>query len=207
MSSLSGANLTKGKPLTLDVWVHGSDGELSGCGSRGLLTGELTAFFASRQCPGTAIRAAMDWALQQARARRAVISGFHSPLEQSVLKVLIAARSPAVVVLARPLQGARLPSEWSEPLAQGQLAVVSHVTTANRLTRQLADARNALAAQLAEKIVVAHVSSGGSLASLLQRWREDGRQVDLLLNYQTATEQGAGGAAFADAGLISQIGL
>jgi hypothetical protein len=58
----------------------------------------MTAFFASRQCPGTAIRAAMDWALNQAREKNVVVSGFHSPLEQSVLKVLMAAHSPAVVV-------------------------------------------------------------------------------------------------------------
>ena len=54
------------------------------------------------------------------------------------------------------------------------------VTTANRLTRQLADARNVQAAQLAEKIVVAHASSGGSLAKLLCQWRMDGCQIDLL---------------------------
>jgi hypothetical protein len=102
MPSLSGADLTKGKPLAFDVWAHGSEGEFSGCGNQRLLTGELTAFFASRQCPGTAIRAALDWALQQARTKQVIISGFHSPLEQSVLKVLITARSPAVVVLPPP---------------------------------------------------------------------------------------------------------
>jgi len=179
MPSLSAVGLAKGKPSALDVWVHGPDSDLSGCGNRGLLAGELTAFFASRQCPGIAIRAAMDWALQQTRAKHVVISGFHSPLEQSVLNVLIAARSPAVVALARPLQGARLPSEWAEPLALGNLAVVSRMTTAHRLTRQLADARNVQVAQMAQKIVVAHASPGGALAELVTQWREGGRQVHL----------------------------
>lgn len=166
--------------MALDVWAHGSDDELVGCGNRGLLTCELTAFFASRQCPGTAIRAAMNWALQQARVRQVVVSGFHSPLEQSVLKVLIVASSPAVVVLARPLEGAKLPPEWIEPLTQGYLAVVSHVATTNRLTRQLADARNIQVAQLAQKIVVAHASPNGSLTKLLTQWRLDDRRVHLL---------------------------
>ena len=89
---------------------------LTGCGMRELLGLELTAFFASRQCLGTAIRAAMDWALQQARAKWVVVSGFHSPLEQSVLKVLMAAGSPTVVVLARPVTGAKFPPEWRTPL-------------------------------------------------------------------------------------------
>ena len=105
----------------------------------------------------------MDWALEQARGKRAVISGFHSPLEQSVLKVLTAAGSTVVVVLARPLSGAKLPPEWTGPLAQ-----------------QLATQRNALVAQLAHKIVVAHASPAGSLAAQLDQWRLDGRQVELL---------------------------
>jgi hypothetical protein len=33
MSSLSGADLTKGKPLAFDVWTDGSEGELAGYGS------------------------------------------------------------------------------------------------------------------------------------------------------------------------------
>lgn len=140
----------------------------------------MTAFFASRQCPGTAIRAAMDWALEQARAKTVVVSGFHSPLEQSVLKVLITARSPAVAVLARPIQGAKLPPEWIEPSVQGQLAVVSSAATVNRLTQLQATARNAQVAQLAQRIVVAHASSEGTLAALLKQWRMDGRQVTVL---------------------------
>ena len=110
-----------------------------------------------------------------------VISGFHSPLEQSVLKVLIAADSPAVVVLARPLQGAKLPPEWAEPLAKGHMTVLSGVTTAGRLTQQLAYQRNAQVAQLAKMIVVAHASPSGSLAEQLGQWRLDGRKVKVLL--------------------------
>mgnify|MGYP007117564057 CR=1 FL=1 len=96
----------------------------------------------------------MGWALQQARAKRAVVSGFHSPLEQSASKVLMAAVNPVVVV--------------------------SGVATVSRLTQKLATERNALVAQLAHKIVVAHASPAGSLAAQLHQWRLDGRQVELL---------------------------
>lgn len=150
---------------------------VAGRGASGLLDKPLTAFFASRRCPGTAIRAAMDWALQQARAKSVVISGFHSPLEQSVLTVLLQARSSVVVVLARPVQGAKLPPEWAEPLAQGHLAVVSVATTATRLTGEVATARNHLVAQLATNIVVAHASPGGALASLLAQWQMDEQRL------------------------------
>jgi len=43
-----------------------------------------------------AIRAAMNWAVEQARSKCPVISGFHSPLKQSVLQVLLAAGNAAV---------------------------------------------------------------------------------------------------------------
>lgn len=150
---------------------------VTGLGCQDLLALPMTAFFASRQCPGTAIRAAMDWALQQARAKNVVISGFHSPPEQSVLTVLIEARSPLVAVVARPLEGARLPHEWTESLAQEHMAVVSAATAAVRLTGVLAAARNNLVAQLASQIVVAHASPGGALECSCAQWQAQGREV------------------------------
>ena len=92
---------------------------VTGLGHQALLNVPMMAFFASRQCPGTAIRAATEWALQQAKTRQVVISGFHSPLEQSVLQLLLIARSPAVAVLARPLSGARLPAHWTDSRHHG----------------------------------------------------------------------------------------
>lgn len=180
MSSLSGTGFSKGKPSALTLWTHGGCGEFSGYGNRDLLDRALTAFFASRQCPGAAIRAAMDWALAQARAQQAVTGGFHSPLEQSVLTVLLQARSPVAAVLARPVRGAKLPPAWVEPLVQGRMAVVSSVDVGKRLTHKAAAARNAQVVQLATSIVVAHASAGGSLENSVQQWRKGERHVAVL---------------------------
>jgi predicted Rossmann fold nucleotide-binding protein DprA/Smf involved in DNA uptake len=156
---------------------------LTGTGNANLLDLAMTAFFASRQCPGAAIRAAMDWALQQAKAKAVVISGFHSPLEQSALKVLIQARSPVVVVLARPVGGAKLPPEWGEPLRLGLMTVVSASLTTTRLTNEVAMARNNLAAQLATTILVAHASPGGGLAGLVAQWTLERPQAMVELTF------------------------
>lgn len=153
---------------------------VTGLGRQALLAVPMTAFFASRQCPGAAIRAAMDWVLQQARAKAVVVSGFHSPLEQSILKVLIEARCPVVAVLARPVDGAKLPPEWTEPVTQGHMAVVSATTVATRLTSEVAIARNNFAAQFATRIVVAHASPGGALEILCEEWQAQDRQVTRL---------------------------
>lgn len=168
-------------------WHQNRNGlAVTGLGGQELLTLPMTAFFASRQCPGAAIRLAMDWVLQQAQAKNVVISGFHSPLEQSVLKVLIKAHSPVVVVLARPVEGARLPPEWIDPLQQGRMAVVSATASTTRLTSELAIERNNLVAQLAAQIVVAHASIGGALEGSCRHWQVQGRQIILLSNWEKA---------------------
>lgn len=182
------------------LWTRDQGLTLTGCGAQALLDEPLTAFFSSRQCPGIAIRAAMDWALEQARGRRPaaqipwdyehsrnaleqplnhqpVVSGFHSTLEQSVLAVLLQARCPVVAVLARPVVGARLPPEWAEPLAQGRMAVVSAAARSGRLTEALAAQRNEWVASLASQIVVAHARPGGRLAVLCDEWARAGRSV------------------------------
>jgi predicted Rossmann fold nucleotide-binding protein DprA/Smf involved in DNA uptake len=165
----------------MQAWQITRDGiALRGSGSQTLLSLPMTAFFASRKCPGTAIRAAMDWTLEQIKARRVVISGFHSPLEQSVLKVLIQAGSPAVVVLARPVDGAKLPTEWAEAISQGFLTIVSSETKSSRLTKDAAKKRNDDAAQLADDIVVAYASANGALAVQCALWLNNGRKLAYL---------------------------
>jgi predicted Rossmann fold nucleotide-binding protein DprA/Smf involved in DNA uptake len=145
-----------------------------------LLQQPLTAFFASRQCPGTAIRAATDWALRMARECSAVISGFHSPLEQSVLRLLMEARSPAVLVLARPVGQATLRPAWRVAIAAGSLAVVSRTEKSRRLTQANAELRNDLVAKLADRIVVAHAQAAGGLAAQCQQWAEQGLDLQCM---------------------------
>jgi predicted Rossmann fold nucleotide-binding protein DprA/Smf involved in DNA uptake len=146
-------------------------------GNAALLDQPPTAFFASRQCPGSAIRAAMDWAIEQARTKNLVISGFHSPLEQSVLKVLLAAKVPCVIVAGRQLQPKRLPQPWVQALQEGNAALVSVEQTTRRLTAELAARRNEWIAHRAERIVVAHFSEGGHLHRLCETWQSKVRFI------------------------------
>jgi hypothetical protein len=147
---------------------------VAGMGAAGLLQGPLTEFFASRQCPGAAVLAATGWALHQARERRAVVGGFHSPLERSVLRLLMEAGGSAVVVLARPVSGASLDSAWHGAIDAGRMAVVSRTVRLQRLAEQAANDRNDIAARLAGRIIVGHASPGGTLARLCIRWMADG---------------------------------
>lgn len=169
------------KAALLWNWRH--EGVLyAGRGARGLLDASLTAFFSSRQCPGTAIRAAMDWALIQARSGQPVVGGFHAPLEQSVLTLLLEARCPVVVVLARPVAGSHLPPCWDDPMRQGYLAAVSNVTGRKRLTRAAAARRNDEVGRLADRIVIAHANPEGQLVKQCGQWRASGKPIRYLLD-------------------------
>lgn len=163
------------------VWTFERSGiALIGRGARALLDKPLIAFFASRQCPGLAIRAGIDWALEQARNRNAIISGFHSPLEQSVLKILMEAGSPAVAILARQVEGAKLPVAWHTSMNSGNLVVAGPRTGGGRLTEDLASNRNDQVAALAREIVIAHASQNGTLSKQIQRWQSENYVVRCL---------------------------
>ena len=154
------------------------EGGERGVGNASLLDQPLSAFFASRQCPGVAIRAAMNWAVDQARSKSPVISGFHSPLEQSVLEVMLTAGAPCVIVIARKLEPAHLPPSWLLAVQNGTAAVVSMEDTTRRLTAELATRRNDWVAEHAARIVIAHASAGGNLLRQAAQWERDGRHVD-----------------------------
>ena len=151
-----------------------------GIGNVALIDLPLTAFFASRRCSGRAVRAAMYWAVEQARIKTPLIGGFHSPLEQSVLEIMLIAHAPVVIVIARELQSARLPAAWRDAVQSGAVAVVSMDNTMQRLIAERAMRRNHWIAAHATRIVVAEVASGGSLAACLAKWKSEGYQVNCL---------------------------
>ena len=163
----------------LSLWSL--EGGARGVGNASLLDQPLTAFFASRQCPGVAIRAAMIWAVEQARSKSPVISGFHSPLEQSVLEVMLAAGAPCVIVIARKLEQAHFPPVWLRAVQGGTAAVISMDDTTRRLTTELAVRRNDWVAEHAARIVVAHASPAGCLQRQISNWKLRNIIVDYLL--------------------------
>ena len=155
-------------------------GGTQGVGNAALLEQPLTAFFASRRCTGKAIRTAMDWAVEQARNKTPLIGGFHSPLEQSVLEVMLAAHAPVVMVIARRLETARLPAAWCGAVQAGVAVVVSMEDTTQRLTAARAIRRNHWIAAHAAQIVVAEAAPGGGLATCLAQWKSEAYTVNFL---------------------------
>ncbi len=163
------AALAKGVGLELAARIIGA-------GETALLAEPLLGLIASRECPGHVLLETLERVPEWVKAGRVIVSGFHSPLEQQVLRSLLRRKGRAVKVLARGFgdKGGnyRPTAEEREPLANGRMLVISAFTPiVTRTTRATALARNRLVLALAAEIVVPHVAAGSPLAALLSEPR------------------------------------
>lgn len=150
-------------------------------GSPIALSGPMTAFFCSKETPGATILKAFDQAAAWRDDERCVISGFHSPLEQECLDILLRGKQPLVMALARGLGVLRLPIAQRKALDDGRLTIVSPFpATERRATTDLARQRNFLVAALADEVVFGFVASGGALSELrcrIEHWGVKSREL------------------------------
>jgi len=148
-----------------------------GVGETALLAEPLLGLIASRECPGHVLLETLDRVPEWVKAGRVVISGFHSPLEQQVLRSVLRRKGRVVKVLARGMSDYRPQPEEREPLTAGRMLVITACTPeARRTTRETALARNRLVLALAAEIVVPHVAEESPLAALLEKSALAGRR-------------------------------
>ena len=141
---------------------------LIGIGNPALLAEPLFGFIASRQCPGHVFIETLERVPQWTKAGRVLASGFHSPLEQQVLRSLLRRQGRAVKVLARGMTDYRPQPEECEPLATGRMLVITACPpTMRRTTRETALARNRLVLALASETVAPCIAADSPLAALL----------------------------------------
>lgn len=139
-----------------------------GAGDTALLTEPLLGLIASRECPGHVLLETLDRVPEWVQAGWVIVSGFHSPLEQQVLRSLLRRQGRAVKVLARGVSDYRPTAEEREPLAAGRMLVITACRPeVRRITRETALARNRLILDLASEIVVPYVASDSPLATLI----------------------------------------
>ena len=93
-------------------------------GNTSLLDRYLVAFFASRLSTAEIAERALQWAEDICQTDKVVISGFHSPLEKEVLRVLLEHKHPVIIALGRSVYK-RVPQQFEQPLAEGRMLIVS----------------------------------------------------------------------------------
>lgn len=138
-------------------------------GDAAILDRSRVALFCSVKCPGALILETYDLAKRFRQEEVTVISGFHSPMEQECLRILLRSPHPTIWCLARGLYH-RLPSEpvdCQSAVADGRLVIVTpYADTVRRITTETATFRNRLVVDIATAVVVAHAAPESKMEAL-----------------------------------------
>ncbi|MCL4486732.1 MAG: DNA-processing protein DprA [Chloroflexi bacterium] len=140
---------------------------ISAIGNPHLLKSKSLALFSSVRCPGNLILHTYDLAQALRDSGVAVIAGFHSPMEQECLRLLLRGKQPVILCPARAIDGMRVPSDLRVPIEEGRLLVLSPFSGKHkRLSSVLAPERNRFVAALADKVLAIHAEPGGKVEQL-----------------------------------------
>jgi len=125
------------------------------------------ALFSSRKCPGDIILKTFDLAQSLRNQGVTVIGGFHSPMEQECLRILLRGEQPVIICPARSIDRMRVRPEWEAPMAEGRLLLLSpFAPEKNRVSAERAQVRNRFVAAVADAIFIAYAESGGNAEAL-----------------------------------------
>lgn len=142
---------------------------LGSVGDTAILDRPMVALLCSAKCPGKLILDTYDLAKQFREHGITVISGFHSPMEEECLRILLRSPHPVVWCLARGMFK-RIPSkpvDGRAAVTEGRLLIVSPFKDIVRhVTAKTAVARNRIVADLAAAVVVAHAAPGSKIEAL-----------------------------------------
>jgi predicted Rossmann fold nucleotide-binding protein DprA/Smf involved in DNA uptake len=142
------------------------------------LNGDLWALFCSSKCPGEIILKAHDLAQRFKERGIPTIGGYHSPIEQECLRVLLRGAQPILLCPARSIENMRLKSAWKDALSEERLLILSIFGSRyRRSTTALADQRNAFVAALADKICIAHAAEDSKILEFARRVLAWGKPV------------------------------
>jgi predicted Rossmann fold nucleotide-binding protein DprA/Smf involved in DNA uptake len=142
------------------LWYHGD---------ASLLDSPLSALLCSRACPGDKILEAIDLAQRWRAENRAVISGFHTPVEKECLRIFLRGPQRVVICPARGLDPFQLPPDWQQKFTCGELLIVSPFDSSiRRPTKETAETRNRLVVDLATDVAIIYASPRG----MLQRFQK-----------------------------------
>ena len=138
-------------------------------GDAAILKRPSVALFCSVKCPGKLILDTYDLAKRFRDEGVTVISGFHSPMEQECLRILLRSPHPVIWCLARGLYR-QIPSEPVDcrpAMAEGRLVMVTPFPdTVRHITIKTATTRNRLVVEMAAAVVVAHAAPGSKMEVL-----------------------------------------
>lgn len=145
-----------------------------------ILQRRKVALLCSQKCPGALILETYDLCQHFRATGVTVISGFHSPMEQECLRILLRSPHPQIWCLARGLMQ-RIPSkpvDCQQAAADGRLLIVSPFpATVKRITADMAVVRNRTVAELADAVVIPYAAPGSRMEVLSRALRAEGKPL------------------------------
>lgn len=139
---------------------------------------EVIALFCSKQCPGNLILKTYDLAQSLRDAEIPIISGFHTPIEQDCLKILLRGTQPIIHCPARSIHNLRLSSEQKQAVDENRLLLISPFSSSYpRVTAELAGKRNDMIGAIAHTIFIAYAAPNSKTLGFSQSLIAAGKSV------------------------------
>lgn len=137
-------------------------------GNEKLLNAKKTAFLCSEHYSSASVLKSYDWAMEQRKKGNCIISGFHSPLEQDVLEILLRGSQPIIMVLGRGMY--KKPNQKiSTQVQAGRLLVLTPFPRDKiYITQETAEIRNRLVLSIADSIVIGHMTKHGQIEKIIE---------------------------------------
>ncbi len=152
-------------------------------GNPDIMQGRKLAIFCSSRCPGGLILQTHELVQTLRQSAVTVVSGFHSPVEQECLALILRSHRPIVHCVARSLDRMRIPREYRGPLEEERLVFLSpFLKKPRRATIETALYRNRFAAALADVVFVPHAEPGGKTEKLCREVLSWGKPLFTLSN-------------------------
>lgn len=122
-------------------------------GNEELFTMKKIGFLASRKISTLSVLPTYDWAVEVSKRKDvAVMSGFHSPMERDVLKILLQGECGIIIVLARGMYR-KLPKQYEKAMEQNRLLIISNEKeSVTRVSELSAHNRNKYVEELSDEM-------------------------------------------------------
>jgi predicted Rossmann fold nucleotide-binding protein DprA/Smf involved in DNA uptake len=122
-------------------------------GNKDLLQRKKIGFLASRKISTLSVLPTYDWAVEVSKLKDvAVMSGFHSPMERDVLKILLQGECGIIIVLARGMYR-KLPKQYEKAMEQNRLLIISNEKeSVTRVSELSAHNRNKYVEELSDEM-------------------------------------------------------
>ncbi len=151
---------------------------LNAIGNLELLAQNEIALFCSIKCPGDLILKAYDLAQSLRDAEIPVISGFHTPIEQDCLKILLCGTQPIIHCPARSIHNLRLSSEQKQAVDENRLLLISPFSSSYpRVTAELAGKRNDMIGAITHTIFITYAAPNSKTLGFAQSLISAGKSV------------------------------